>query len=436
MPVHYSQLARRVNSQSTGLPDVYGQIDFRQTPYRFTVDPQVKSGLPEWVADRAPFLADERLVELMRTATMLGDVVADSYASLLPRYGVGGLVTMLRQACRAGIDSVADAPPQLRAFIADMEVKPDWLDMRLVELGARHSRISAAYLSPFLTRGAFIATFLNTYSALPMVITGALSGRRAAHRINETTSFFAVTTLPGALDRYGLGFEAAAMVRLMHSVVRYNALVRSDQWDVSVYGIPVPQVDQMPAGLINMYILATGARRRGRTEFSEREREILEFSRYRCFLLGLPEELLPTTPQGVIDVFHARAACLRDDFDQTCRELVRSTMAAYLRPDHTRFDRIADAVEKSWSKAFVLAFCGGDRQTAADMGVRIEPADLLRAAATAPFILGRFFAVIRASKIPAIADRVDARTIRMVKRRLTTYGRPSFTTDPDAYPAT
>ena len=87
-------------------------------------------------------------------------------------------------------------------------------------------------------RGAFIATFTNTYAALPMALTGALSGKRAARRVNETASFFAVTTLPGALDRYGPGFEAAAMVRLMHSMVRYNALKRSDKWDAAIYGMP------------------------------------------------------------------------------------------------------------------------------------------------------------------------------------------------------
>jgi len=105
---------------------------------------------------------------------------------------------------------------------------------------------SAALLAPFSTRGAFVATFTNTYAALPMALTGALSGKRAARRVNETASFFAVTTLPGALDRYGPGFEAAAMVRLMHSMVRYNALKKSDKWDTAIYGMPVPQVDRCP----------------------------------------------------------------------------------------------------------------------------------------------------------------------------------------------
>ena len=39
---------------------------------------------------------------------------------------------------------------------------------------------------------------------------------------------------PGALERYGQGFKAAAMVRLMHSMVRFNILKRSKVWDVQL----------------------------------------------------------------------------------------------------------------------------------------------------------------------------------------------------------
>ncbi len=267
-----------------------------------------------------------------------------------------------------------------------------------------------------------------------MGLTGALSGRRAARRVNETASFFAVTTLPGALQRFGPGFEAAAMVRLMHSMVRYNALKKSEKWDTAIYGVPVPQVDQMPAGMIGQYLTSQQVLRQGRTEFNDEERALVEFGRYRCFLLGLPEELLPTTPVDTVHVMHARAAMLRDGFDSVCRELVDSTMDAYLRPDTTLFDRAAEAVEKSYSKeTFVRAFCNGDRAVAAGMGVSIGLADRVRIALTGPFIAGRFLAVNRAARIPALRQIVDAYIIRLLKLRLATYGKPEFTSDSAHY---
>jgi hypothetical protein len=433
--MHYPSLAERVHRQQELQPALYGDVDFSVEPYRLATAPDDRSSLPSWVADRARILADERVVELMSTATMLGDVVADPYASLMAERSFKDLIDMLKLACRDGLEAVPDAPPELTAFIASMERTPDWLDLDLVAEGARRERVPAAFLAPFVTRGAFVATFLNTYAALPMALTGALGGRRAAKRVNETSSFFAVTTLPGALDRHGPGFEAAAMVRLMHSMVRFNALRRSDRWDLGVFGIPVPQVDQMPAGLLNVYLLAARARRSGRRTFNASERAVVEFARYRCFLLGLPEELLPDTPSEVLHLMHARAALLRDGFDDaTCGELVRATMSAYLRADATPFDRAAEAVEKSYSKAFFIrGFANGNRKQAAQMGVSFGASDVVRIAVTAPFVIGRMVAVSTASRVPVLRGVVDSYAIRVLKRRLATYGKPEFTTDSSTY---
>jgi len=434
MVTYYPELARCVRSQRDLQPALYGEFDFDRPPDRLATEPDVDSALPTWVADRAPILEDDRVLELISTATMLGDVVADPYAALMSTHSVAGLIDMLKTACRDGIEAVPDAPPELESFIGAMEATPEWIDFDLVREGARQERIPAALLAPFITRGAFIATFTNTYAALPMALTGALSGKRAARRVNETASFFAVTTLPGALDRYGPGFEAAAMVRLMHSMVRYNALKKSDKWDTAIYGIPVPQVDQMPAGMIGQYLLARKARQQGRTEFTAEERAAIEFARYRCFLLGLPEELLPAEPADIIHVMHARSALLRHGFDDICRELVQGTMAAYLRPDTTLFDRCAEAVEKSFSKlTFVRTFCGNDRDVAQAMGVSLGSTDLVRVALTAPFIIGRFTAVQQASRLPVLRDITDAYVIALLKLRLATYGKPEFTSDSAHY---
>lgn len=434
MVTYYPELARRVRSQRDLQPALYGEFDFDRAPDRLATEPGVDSALPTWVADRAPILEDDRVLELISTATMLGDVAADPYAALMSTHSVAGLIDMLKTACRHGIEAVPHAPPELESFIGAMEATPEWIDFDLVREGARQERIPAALLAPFITRGAFIATFTNTYAALPMALTGALSGKRAARRVNETASFFAVTTLPGALDRYGPGFEAAAMVRLMHSMVRYNALKKSDKWDTAIYGIPVPQVDQMPAGMIGQYLLARKARQQGRTEFTAEERAAIEFARYRCFLLGLPPELLPAEPADIIHVMHARSALLRHGFDDICRELVQGTMAAYLRPDTTLFDRCAEAVEKSFSKlTFVRTFCGNDRDVAQAMGVSLGSIDLVRVALTAPFIIGRFTAVQQASRVPVLRDITDAYVIGLLKLRLATYGKPEFTSDSAHY---
>jgi hypothetical protein len=144
---------------------------------------------------------------------------------------------------------------------------------------------------------------------------------------------------------------------------------------------------------------------------------------------------LPASAEEILHVMHARAALLRDGFDDaTCGELVRATMTAYLRAEDTPFDRAAEAVEKSYSKAFFIrAFAGGDRTTAREMGVPFGLGDVVRIGATGPFIIGRMVAVSAASRIPGLRGITDAYAIRVLKRRLATYGKPEFTTDSETY---
>ena len=115
----------------------------------------------------------------------------------------------------------------------------------------------------------------------------------------------------------------------------------------AIYGMPVPQVDQMPAGMIGQYLLARKARQQGRTSSPPKNAPSSNSPGIAAFCSALPEELLPAEPADIIHVMHARSALLRHGFDDICRELVRGTMAAYLRPDTTLFDRCAEAVEKS-----------------------------------------------------------------------------------------
>ncbi len=429
-------LRDRVRHQRDELPVLYGDIDFDLVPERLALGPDDETDLPPYVkVTREELFADADLIDLMATATMLGDVVCDAYVCLLPELGMQRLIELVHLACREGIDAVPDPPAELVAFMAAMEEVPDWIDLDLVERGARTERVGAALVAPFAVRGAFLATFINEYAALPMAITGSLSDKRAARRVNETASFFATTVLPGGMRRDGPGFEAAAMVRLMHSMVRYNALRRSTRWDQARFGIPIPQVDQMPAGLIGAFLTSAAAVKDGRDHFTDDERALIETARYRCHLLGLPEELLPTDPHGIVRVFLARAATLRKGFDDaTCGELVRATMGAYLRPDHSIPNRIAETIERSFSTAFFIrAFLDGDRERAAEMGVHLSPLDTALVAATAPVILGRAKAVQLLDRVPPLRPVVDTYVTWALRQRLRGYGHPEFRTDARTY---
>jgi hypothetical protein len=427
------QVRAKVASQRVLLPSMYGKIDFDAIPERFTynveesflrLNPRMKLAKPS-----------REQIERVRAYTLLGDVVADAYAALIPRYGFRRLVEMLKRACDEGVEAVADPPEELVAFLREMERRPSWIDMDLVREGARLERNGAANATPLVIRGAFIATFLNKYAALPMALTGTLSNETAARRVNETATFFTVTTLPGAMERRGEGFKAAAMVRLMHSMVRYNILCRSDRWDASVYGIPIPQVDQMPAGLLSVFFLALQARLSGRKVFDRGERALVEFSRYRCYLLGLPEDLLADTPEGILEIMTARNATLRDGFDDaTCGALIRATMGAYLLPDRSLPHRVFDEIERRFSRVlFLQLFLSGNRAVASGMGVDVGPLDTLVFAVLWPLLQGQMTAYRAAMGLPLLRGPVDRHLVRKIRRLLRRYGHAEFVTDAASY---
>lgn len=425
------QVRARVASQKTLLPELYGGIDFDRLPERWTEDPSQAI-----VKDRAPggvAMTDYEL-ELVRAYTMLGDVVADAYAALMPKIPFRRLIDMLQAACAHGVESIDGAPPELVAFIRDMERIPDWVDMDMVREGARLDLNATANISPFAIRGAFIATFLNKYSALPMAMTGTLSNQTAARRVRETAHFFACTVLPGALDRYGEGFKAAAMVRLMHSMVRVNVM-RTGRWDAEVYGMPIPQVDQMPAGLIPIFLLAFRMLREGRREFTPGERAQVELARYRCFLLGLPEDLLADTPEGIVRMMTARNTTLRESFDdEVCGSLIRATLSAYLPQDDSYASQLHDQLERRFAKLiFVQHFLGGDRALAAKMGIPIGPDDLVLGTLVGVGVAAQVKAFELAEMIPGVRDVASWFLAKRVESLVAGYGHARFTTDASKY---
>jgi hypothetical protein len=429
-------LELRVHAQRDHIPAMYGQVDFSLIPERFTEDLADTSSLPARLAPRRPALLRNReRVDTLRAYTMLGDSVADAYAELLPQHGGRRLVAMLEQACAKGIEHVPNAPPELAAFIAEMERMPDWLDRALIEEGARRQRNAYAHVAPYAIRGAFFATFMNKYSALPMAITGALTSATAARRVRETATFFTTSVLPGALRRFGDGFRAAAMVRLMHSIVRFNVLTRRTDWDVRTHGIPIPQVDQMPAGLINVFLLSAQVLRQGRDAFTRQERASVELSRYRCFLLGLPEDLLADTPREITDLMLTRAATLRAGFeDATCGALVRATMAADLAYDASLVGRLEARMERSFAKLFFMRnFVDGDRGAAARVGIDVSALDYAWAAAAGLWISSHVQAYSLAERIPIVRDLADARLVQKLHAQLERYGHAEYATHGEHY---
>lgn len=421
-----------VLSQSQNVPYIYGKINFGMIPERFTTDPDTKTQLDDrFKSDRQRLLANDELVKMMRDYTMTGDDTADAYAGLIHKYGFAEILKMLGIAVRQGIDAVENPPQELRDFIKEMETSPDWVNMDLIEKGAKEDRLAFAFIAPYVIRGGLLATFLNKYTALPMAITGAFSSGTAAKRVKETASFFGATVMPKALERNGEGFLAAAQVRLMHSMVRFN-IMRKGDWNSEEYGVPIPQSDQMPAGMLGIYLMALDVIKSGRTQFSEEERARAELYRYRCYLLGLPEDLLENDPQRIIDLWNTRRATLKYEFeDATCGKLFDATLRADLSA--VTGSGLGKWMEQGFFKMyFVKKFMNGSQERAKKFGVNITPGNKIAALITAIWAFGniKIYKILDKTPLSGWADR---RVVKRMQRLLTSLGHAEYVTDARQY---
>lgn len=435
MNISIAELTEMVRTQKTLVPSIYGRIDFSSAPERFTVNLEDQTELgPQFAARRPELLANQAIVDLVRAFTLRGDPVADQYASLIPKFGFRQLVNMLEEACARGVESVPSAPPELARFVQEMERLPEWLDPKLIERGARLERNGYAHRAPFVLRGALLGTFMNKYAALPMALTGALSSSTSGRRTKETAMFFTSMVMPGVLDRHSASFKSAALVRLMHSMVRFNLMQHADRWDARVYGIPIPQIDQLPAGLLSVVPLSQKVLREGRTAFNLAERARVELARYRCFLLGIPRELLAETPREIVDIHFTRFATLRKGFDDTCGALVRATLMADLKPDNSLPSRLHAWLETRFAKVYFIRISSrGDKDTGAKAGVRVGITDYLAAAAASILMAFRMAPYSVAARIPVVSDAADQLLVRKLRKQLARYGHAEFTTNSDTY---
>jgi hypothetical protein len=184
-----------------------------------------------------------------------------------------------------------------------------------------------------------------------------------------------------------------------------------------------------------VFLLSSQVLREGRTTFTRAERAVVEQSRYRCFLLGLPEELLADNPHDIVELLLTRAATLRAGFeDETCGALVRATMAADLVPEESLLGKIEARMERSFAKLFFLrSFVDDDRSAAARVGIELTPMDYAIATATLALIMSQVHVYEWASHIPIVRDLADQRLVRKLHAHLARYGHAEFATHGERY---
>ncbi|MEW2134852.1 oxygenase MpaB family protein [Streptomyces sp. NPDC005435] len=246
--------------------------------------------------------------DLMADMLQVGDPLADAVIAEINELGKDARA-QLNKGITEGLDSVPDATPAIKAFLAQVEQVPEWVDRAALEAGEETYR-SVPPLWQLLSSagGQLVHTYASPSIAKLLVQTGQLH-KMAPRRLAETEMWVLQTVLPGGLLRGAPGYVSTAQVRLLHARVRATALKHG--WDHAEWGVPINQVD-IARTWLDFTIVPYLAKEKLGVRFTEQEqRALYRYWHYVAYLLGLDERFY-----GGINS-HADAAALLDLLDST-----------------------------------------------------------------------------------------------------------------------
>ncbi|WIY04616.1 oxygenase MpaB family protein [Amycolatopsis mongoliensis] len=234
---------------------------------------------------------DERQVARLREFAQVEDQRADDVVAWMAQQPKGQGRRLFEDALKNGVET----PGPLKAFFDEVNAKPYWVDDERLERGAK--AITRAGLLGLFPLGdmSLMGGYLASRATKSLVGTGEIE-YKATRRLVETATWWIDVTTPGALKHGEQGYASALRIRLVHAHVR-AAMNRRDDWDYDAWDRPVNQVQTAGTLLLFSLVYVFGTQLLG-LRYSARERgDILHLWRYIGWLMGVDDELLPTSEE-------------------------------------------------------------------------------------------------------------------------------------------
>tara|TARA_R110001592_G_scaffold206753_1_gene457471 strand:- start:2311 stop:3522 length:1212 start_codon:yes stop_codon:yes gene_type:complete len=249
---------------------------------------------------------DRVLADRYVAATLIGDPPADAVVAELVEHDAATGAEWVRLGIEAGPAAIADAPPAIRAFFAEIERIPPWFDDAGVLPGCR-----AFHRNSEMFIGAFVAAVLiEGFSSLisqSFSITGRMVDQ-GVRRLKQNNRQLIEIFLPGGLDRHGDGWKLSVRIRLVHARVR-RLLARSDDWDQDAWGTPLSAAHMALATAAFSALLLKRAEMLGVTLSAEERESFMRIWRYAGHLMGVPPDLLFETETDALRFYEVGAMC-------------------------------------------------------------------------------------------------------------------------------
>lgn len=276
---------------------------------------------------------NERTSDSYRRYLNAADPAADAVAEAFAKLPAGRGRQMLELALAQGITAVADAPPALLEFFAQIDALPAWADWKYIDRGGMLFLRSGLVGIAALSLACLPMMYRSPAGNKPLVFTGQLL-RRAPRRLAETARFMLETSRPGGLHHGAEGFKMTVRVRLMHAQVR-RLLRQSGRWNAA-WGAPVNQLYMAGTGITLSVVFLRTLRRLGVLVSRADAEALLALWRYSSHLIGVMPELQCSTEAEGARVIEFMAE-YEDAPDDDSRALMQAVMTAPYMPGLERY---------------------------------------------------------------------------------------------------
>ena len=313
-------------------------------PTRFTNLPQARARFGDRVDRLGPWL-------------LRVDTPADAVVRVIKDMPKGVGWEQFTQAAARGVVNVPGAPAEMRAFFAETESVPPWVDWATLDRGGRVLMRTGLLGGLVLGLSSLPHGYASPGGNKPLILSGRMN-EQAVRRLNETARFVQAVCRAGGQRPGADGYQITLRVRLMHAQVR-QMLLASGKWDTAAWGQPINQHDMAATTLLFSLVLLDGVRKLGASILEEDAEAYMQLWRYTGLLMGVEPAILPTGEaegRRLADLIRATTA----PADADGRSLTRALLTAPLALARTPRDRRIVEKRIEFTKAMCRELLGNE----------------------------------------------------------------------------
>jgi hypothetical protein len=280
-------------------------------------------------------------VDRLAPFLLRGDPLADDLVETMESMPAGRGWALFNEELARSRSCKGEMPEAMRAFFAQVDRVPLWVDWTAIERGGELLMRSGAIGGIVLGAASLVMGYGSPAGNKPLIFSGRLINR-ATRRLNETARFVQATGRPGGLRRNADGFAITVKVRLMHAKVR-RLLRRTEDFRQDLWGDPINQHDMAATTLLFSLIFLEGLRSFGIEMTRDESESFMHLWRYSGYLSGVDEEILPTSEfdgWNLGELIKATQGPPDDDSRTLVKALFDSTVREAKTPEERRMGEV------------------------------------------------------------------------------------------------